>query len=615
MTDKMPAKRSEACVRFLPSGKVRHVRDSLTLFALAREAGVAVYNTCNGVGTCGKCVVQVRGPVSEPTDTERRFLPEERLKQGWRLACQVWPRGEVEVTVPSYGPQQILTGGVRARFRLAPPVVKRVFTLDPPSLEDQTGDYARACRELGIPADESVTLDVLRSLAGALRPEWRATAVLCDGRLTGIEPGDTTASLLGVAFDIGTTTLVGYLRDLWTGEELAVASDLNPQVSYGADVISRIEYAINEPNGLKTLYTQVCNRLNRMIGELCEEAGADRRGVYAVSVAGNSVMQHLFLGIDPRNIAFAPYIPVVQEGLSLSPGQARMDINPAGRVYVMPAVASYVGGDIVADILATRLWKRRGTALLVDIGTNGEIVLCVDGRIVACAAPAGPCFEGANISSGMRAAEGAITSVRLTPEGDFRIDTIGGTRARGFCGSGLVDAVAALLDSGLVDETGRLLPPDELPETVPAPAAGRLRERDGMLEVVFGDRHRGEVTLTQADIRELQNAKGSIAAGIQVLCDRYGVHPAELGAVLLAGAFGNFVRPSSALRIGLLPPVPLKRIRSVGNAAGVGAQMALLSRGERRQAQKLRSKVRYVELSGSPDFRDAYMDAMFFPAG
>jgi uncharacterized 2Fe-2S/4Fe-4S cluster protein (DUF4445 family) len=615
MTDKMPAKRSEACVRFLPSGKVRHVRDSLTLFALAREAGVAVYNTCNGVGTCGKCVVQVRGPVSEPTDTERRFLPEERLKQGWRLACQVWPRGEVEVTVPSYGPQQILTAGVRARFRLAPPVVKRVFTLDPPSLEDQTGDYARACRELGIPADESVTLDVLRSLAGALRPEWRATAVLCDGRLTGIEPGDTTASLLGVAFDIGTTTLVGYLRDLWTGEELAVASDLNPQVSYGADVISRIEYAINEPNGLKTLYTQVCNRLNRMIGELCEEAGADRRGVYAVSVAGNSVMQHLFLGIDPRNIAFAPYIPVVQEGLSLSPGQARMDINPAGRVYVMPAVASYVGGDIVADILATRLWKRRGTALLVDIGTNGEIVLGVDGRIVACAAPAGPCFEGANISSGMRAADGAITSVRLTAEGDFRIETIGGTRARGFCGSGLVDAVAALLDSGLVDETGRLLPPDELPETVPAPAAGRLRERDGMLEVVFGDRHRGEVTLTQADIRELQNAKGSIAAGIQVLCDRNGVHPAELGAVLLAGAFGNFVRPSSALRIGLLPPVPLKRIRSVGNAAGVGAQMALLSRGERRQAQKLRSKVRYVELSGSPDFRDAYMDAMFFPAG
>lgn len=615
MTDRSPSRRTEACVRFLPSDRIRHVRDSLTIFALAREADVAIYNTCNGVGTCGKCLVRVKGPVSEPTDTERRFLSDEQLKDGWRLACQTWPRGEVEVTVPSYGPQQILTGGVRARFRLAPPVVKRVFNLTPPSLEDQTGDYARACRELGIPAEDTVGLEVLRSLAGALRPEWQATAVLCDGRLTGIEPGDTTASLLGVAFDIGTTTLVGYLRDLWTGEELAVASDLNPQVSYGADVISRIEYAINEPNGLKTLYTQVCNRLNRMIGELCDEAGADRRNVYAVSIAGNSVMQHLFLGIDPRNIAFAPYIPVVQEGLSLPPGQARMDINPAGRVYVMPAVASYVGGDIVADILATRLWRRKGTSLLVDIGTNGEIVLCVNGDIVACAAPAGPCFEGANISSGMRAAEGAITSVRLTPDGDFRIETIGGARARGFCGSGLVDAVAALLESGLVDETGRLLPADELPDTVPAPAAARLRERDGAQEVVFGDRHQGEVALTQADIRELQNAKGSIAAGIQVLCDRNGVDPAGLGVVLLAGAFGNFVRPSSARRIGLLPPVPLNRIRSVGNAAGVGAQMALLSHAERRQAQRLRSRVRYVELSGSPDFRDAYMDAMFFPTG
>ncbi len=600
-------------MRFLPSGKVRHVRDSLTLFALAREADVSIYNTCNGVGTCGKCLVQVRGPVSEPTDTERRFLSEQQLKDGWRLSCQTWPRGEVEVTVPSYGPQQILTGGVRASFRLAPPVVKRLFTLSPPSLEDQAGDYARVCRELGIPAEETVSPEVLRALAGALRPEWRATAVLCDGRLTGIEPGDTTASLLGVAFDIGTTTLVGYLRDLWTGEELAVASDLNPQVSYGADVISRIEFAINEPNGLKVLYTQVCNRLNRMIGELCEEAGTDRRSVYAVSVAGNSVMQHLFLGIDPRNIAFAPYIPVVQEGLSLPPGQARMDINPAGRVYVMPAVASYVGGDIVADILATRLWRRKGTALLVDIGTNGEIVLGRDGEVVACAAPAGPCFEGANISSGMRAADGAISRVDAGPDGDLHIETIGGGRARGFCGSGLVDAVAALLETGLVDETGRLLPEDELPESVPEAARSRLREREGVLEVVFGDRHRGEVALTQADIRELQNAKGSIAAGIQVLCDRNGVDPADLGVVLLAGAFGNFVRPASARRIGLLPQVPLSRIRSVGNAAGTGAQMALLSKTERRQAQKLRSRIRYVELSGSPDFRDAYMDAMFFP--
>lgn len=605
--------RKEISVRFLPSGKVQRLRDSLSILGLAQEAKVSVYNTCNGVGTCGKCVVQVNGLVSTPTATEKRFLSNSQLEEGWRLACQVWPKGPVTVNVPAAGPQQILTGGLRAKFKLAPNLVKRLFTLPEPTLEDQTGDYERACRELSVEPDVAISQDVLGSLSQAIRPDWKGTALVDGKRIIGIEPGDTTNSLYGVAFDIGTTTLVGYLHNLWTGEELAVDSDLNPQVAYGADVISRIQFALDGESGLLALRREVCNRLNKMIKELASEAGIDRKSVYCVSVAGNSVMQHLFLGIDPRNIAFAPFIPVVQTGLTLTPAAARMDINPTGRVYIMPSVASYVGGDIVGDILATRLWRRKGAVLLVDIGTNGEIVLAKDGDVYACAAPAGPCFEGASISCGMRAVEGAISSVRLTEDQDFDVQTIGNAKARGFCGSGLIDAVAVLLSAGLVDESGRLCQPNELPANISPALAKRVRKGEKLVEVVFAHGHDKDIVLTQGDIRELQNAKGSIGAGVEVICRRLGVEPTNLDAVLLAGAFGNFVNPESARRIGLLPNVPVKHIQSVGNAAGVGAQMALLSRLERNRAQSVRHKVRYVELSGTMDFRDAYMEAMFFP--
>ncbi len=600
-------------VRFEPSGTVQHSSDSLTLLEIARLADVAVYNTCNGVGVCGKCLVRVSGPVSEVTRTERRLLKPEQIEEGWRLACEARPLGPVTVEVPHSAPRQIVTGGVRTKFRLRPNLTKRPFRLPEPHLEDQLGDYERACRELGLKPDPALPLDVLKSLSHALRPEWSGTAIIDEGRLVGVEPGDTTAAFYGVAFDIGTTTIAGYLHNLWNGEELGVVSGLNPQAAYGADVISRIQMAVEQDNGLRVLHTEVCNGINRMVRDLAAEAGVEKTAILCASIAGNSVMQHLFLGIDPRNIAFAPYIPIVQTGLKLSPRAARLDINPAGSVFVMPAIASYVGGDIVADILATRLWRRRGNTLLVDIGTNGEIVLARNGEIHACAAAAGPCFEGASISSGMRAAAGAISEVRLSG-GDFAVETVAGAPPVGFCGSGLIDAVAALLDGGLVDETGRLFPPDEIPSSVPAALAERVRVGpDGKVEVALASGPSGDVTLTQGDIRELQNAKGSIAAGVEVLCRREGIRSSDLDRVLLAGAFGSYLRPSSARRIGLLPQLPLDRISSVGNAAGSGARMALLSSVERRRALDLKTRVRYTELSGAEDFRDAYMDAMFFP--
>lgn len=605
---------SPCSVRFLPSGQERPCNGKHTVLELAQQAGVTVYNTCNGVGTCGKCLVRVSGPATDVTTAEKRFLSAEQIADGWRLACEVRPAGNLTADVPASVPHHIVTGGISAKFRLAPNLTKRAFNLPEPNLEDQLGDYERACRDLGLAPEPSLPLDVLKSLSHALRPDWSGTALIDGGRLVGVEPGDSTSAFYGVAFDIGTTTVVGYLHDLWTGDELGVASDLNPQAAYGADVISRIQMAVSDEKGLRTLHIDVCNCLNRMLKDLTDKAGVHRSNVYCASIAGNTVMQHLFLGIDPRNIAFAPYIPVVQTGLALAPRAARVDINPAGRVYVMPAIASYVGGDIVADILATRLWRRKGKTLLVDIGTNGEIVLAHDGQVFACAAAAGPCFEGANISSGMRAAAGAISSLTIS-KGDFAVETVAGSPPAGICGSGLIDAVAALLDCGIVDETGRLLPPDELPPGLSPALAGRVRlDRDGKAEVLLAEGPSGDVSLTQRDVREVQNAKGSIAAGIEVLCHRQGIQTSDIDAILLAGAFGNFLRPASARRIGLLPSLSLRRIQSVGNAAGAGARMALLSSAERKRSQKLKDVVRYTELSGSPDFRDAYMEAMFFPS-
>jgi len=613
MPDQLQTKRKDISVRFLPSGRIQRVRDSLHILALAQEAGLSVTNTCNGAGTCGKCLVRVEGPVTPPSAVERRSLSAAQLAEGWRLACQTWPRGDVSVEIPSAGPQQILTGGLHVKTQVASAFQKRLFTTPEPTLQDQLGDYERVCRALGVKPDPAPPLALLRQIPGALRPGWGATAVLDGGRLAAVEPGDTAARLYGAAFDIGTTTLVGYLHNLTTGEELAVTSGLNPQVAYGADVISRVEHVINNEDGLRTLQGEICSRLNRMTGELAAEAGVARQDIYEVSVAGNSVMQHLFLGVDPRNIAFAPYVPAVQGGLWLPAAAVRLEINSSGRVHVMPAIASYVGGDIVADILATRLWKRPGSVLLVDIGTNGEIVLSRDGRMSACAAPAGPAFEGASISCGMRAAAGAISRVSLTAADDIAVQTIAGARPRGFCGSGLVDAVAALLDARLLDDTGRLVPPDELEEDIPPKLAARMRLGQKAPEVVFAGNPERGVKLTQGDIRELQNAKGSIAAGIDVLCRQGGVEPSGLDEVLVAGAFGNFVRPEAARRLGLLPQVPLEHIRPVGNAAGAGARLALLSETERRMAEEIRGMVEYVELSGSAGFRDAYMEAMFFP--
>jgi uncharacterized 2Fe-2S/4Fe-4S cluster protein (DUF4445 family) len=633
---------------FLPVGRQVPCADGKTILQLAQDAGIAIPHTCGGAGTCGKCGVTVHGPISPPTQAEREALKPSQLEAGVRLACQVRPLGDVLVAVEEHGPAHIVSEGLDVRVSLAPSVRKRLVHLPPPSLDDQRPDLERSIAALsparrGLPG--SPDLGLLRSLPGALRSAKsaatdaqpiEATAVIAENRLIAVEPGDTRDALCGVAFDIGTTTVVGYLLDLNTGRRLAVASDLNPQAAYGADVIARITHTMQDADGLSRLREIIVAKLNALIGSLCEQTGLPRSAIYDVTVAGNTTMHHLALGLPVESIALAPYTPVVTQGLWLAAADLGLEVYPQARVYMLPNIASYVGADIVADLLACRLERRDDLTLMIDIGTNGEIVIGNRERIVACSTAAGPCFEGGNISCGMRASAGAISAVRLdesqetmgkrdktpsalsTPSPHLRLETIGSAPPKGLCGTGLIDAVALMLRAGIIDDSGRMLDPDEL-TGVPDDLRRRVRpaERGNEFALAYAgeDGAERDVVITQRDVRELQNAKGAILAGIRVLLRHLGKSEADIGAVLLAGAFGTYIRRESALAIGLIPPIPIERIRSVGNAAGTGAQMALLSVSQRRRAERLARQVEYLELSGNASFPAEYAEAMFFPQG
>jgi uncharacterized 2Fe-2S/4Fe-4S cluster protein (DUF4445 family) len=428
------------------------------------------------------------------------------------------------------------------------------------------------------------------------------------------DPGDTTP-LLGLAVDLGTTTLAAALCDLATGEVLAVASRANPQALRGDDVISRIDHAargIAEQDELRTL---IVDAIESMAGDARREAGLADAGLILLAVGGNTVMNHLLLGVDPRPLAVSPFIPCFRTADPVDAADIGWQGAAAPLVVVVPNVAAYVGGDITAGVLAHGVAESAGTVLFLDIGTNGEIVLRAHGKTWACAAAAGPAFEGARIGQGMRAIPGAICRVDAAADGDLDIGVVDGPApAKGICGTGLLDAVATLRRLGAVDEGGRLLDSDDDDDmdALPPPVRERM-SRDDAGPAVWLDRPAG-VRLTQRDIRELQLAKGAIAAGVRVLLGVAGIRPEEVDEVLLAGGFGNYLRPASALAVGILPPgIALDRIRSVGNASLAGARLCLLSEQERRRAAALSAAMDYVELSGRDDFQSAFAEEMLFP--
>lgn len=605
-------------VRFEPTGAQARVALSTVVSDAAHEAGLSFHLPCGGRGKCGKCRVSIMsGEVSEPTEKERELLDPAELSRGLRLACQTRLLGDAVIGVPLetdvIGTKTLRGDQLRA-VPLEPNVLQVPVSLPVPCLEDQRSDLDRLADALApLKPHIHACPPALQHLPTTLRSsDFSVVASLVDGRLVDVHPGLEPPRTCGVAVDIGTTTVVAYLVDLLTGKHLAAAAAYNQQGRHGADVISRIEYCNREAGGLAELRGLVLETINSAISEALLKCGGSVEDIYEVTVVGNTAMNHLFMGLDPRNLAQAPYIPVSSRPQEMAPQDAGILMHPRGNVFCLPVIAGFVGADTVGVILATDMLRRSEPVLAVDIGTNGEVALWSGERLLVASCAMGPALEGAQIEQGMRAAPGAIERVTVR-EDDIEIKTIGGVDPVGICGSGLVDAMAALLQLGLVDPSGRMCDGEALthvPEAVRRRLVGEGKDR----AFILGQSGRnGPILLTQKDVRQLQLVKGALRAAVDLLLQFAGLSVEDLGEVLLAGAFGNYIAPRSALRMGLLPAMPLEKIRGVGNAAGAGALLALISTTERERAVELAAAAEHIELSRRPEFQAAFMETMMFP--
>ena len=599
---------------FLPSGKVIQVKQGTPLREAAETAGINLRFPCGGKGLCGKCKVifeQGAPPVS-PTEDDR--LTETELTQGYRLGCQTSVCEDSLIYIPdSVQGAKILTVGTAREVPLNPGITKKHAAVKEPARDDLRSDLTRLMDASDV-ENADIELPVLQRLGKDIRSaNFDVTGVFSVGRLIGIEAGDTASECFGIALDIGTTTLAAYLLDLTTGKQVSVAAAMNPQAEVGDDVISRINYVMQEADGLKRLQELVIGEFNRLIGILADGAGVSRERIYEVTIAGNTCMTHLFLGIDPTNLAIAPYVPVINDSVSVRARELGIGISEFGRVHVLPNIAGYVGADTVGVILATDFYEQEKLTLAVDIGTNGEIVLGSERRMLACSTAAGPAFEGAHIMHGMRAAPGAIDAVWFE-NGDIRYSTIAGEKARGICGSGLLDAIICLIKAGIVEASGRIVDAGELQgEYAHLGDRIQLGERGNEFILASAEDSIGEpVVISQRDVREVQLAKGAIAAGIQTLMEKLDVGSDDLDRIVLAGAFGNYLSKESAIQAGMLPNVPLSKVHSVGNAAGEGAKLALISLDARRDADEIAESIEYVELTTDPGFQERFADALMF---
>jgi len=594
-------------VTYRPFDKSTRVPPGTTLFSAAHWIGLPIDSTCGGRGTCGKCKVQVIDGSEEVTSADHKQLQSSEIHSGWRLSCQARVYEDTTVVVPELlRTPRAATMGVN-RLVILDPNVRKVFVeLTEPTLEDQRSDLERLRDALTAEGhDMKADLAVLQDLAGVLREaDFAVTAVLGGDQLIAVERGDTRDASFGVAFDLGTTTVVGTLMNLKTGMAEAVGSSLNGQAPFGADVISRISHGMQGMEARAELREAILDTMNGVLAGLYESAALTPERVYETVIVGNATMLHLMLGIDATPISMMPFIPTVGEAMYLKADEVGLHIHPRGFVQTLPAVGAYVGADIVAGVVATGLAREEKLRVFVDVGTNGEIVLGSSKRVLCTAAPAGPAFEGSQIRCGMRATEGAIEGVTLSDRVELQV--IGGdVKPKGICGSGLVDTVAQLRVVGLLDPSGRMRSREEAPEH---PLSDRLVTVDGVRAFLLAE----GVYLSQKDVRELQFGKGSIATGIKVLMDVMGVKTADLDEVLLGGSFGSYLNPESARIIGLVPPVDVDRILSVGNTAGEGAKMTLLSFRERQVAFELPDTMEYVELSGRSDFNDSFISVLQF---
>lgn len=593
-----------------PLGKELSASGEEDLLSALHGAGIEVESVCGGIGSCGKCRIRIlEGKATDPTLEEEEHLSEERLDAGERLACQVYPLSDLTIQLPdsSLAAEQRLQleselepGGLDPAIRF-----QDIEAEIPASPGDHGSDLLRVREALGrsVPAEETggIDLEGLRRLPTLLREERGAVrAVIRRGELLGLLP--RSRNPLGLAVDLGSTKIALFLCDLAEGRVLASRGFLNPQMRHGEDIVTRIQYALERD--ASRLGELVVEGINVNLDGMTAGAGRSRDDVFEMVLVGNTAMHHLFLALPVAQLAFSPYLPATDLPLEVKARDLGLELNPAAVVYLPPPIAGYVGSDHLAAVAAARLRERPGPCLLLDIGTNTEVALQVEGRIRSCSCASGPAFEGGGLSQGMRAGEGAIERVRIDPSsGEAVLTVIGDAPPRGICGSGILGALAAMAGAGIVDPSGRL-----------SEGRPRVERRGGELAYFLvppdAENPRG-VAVTQSDIREIQKAKGAIRAGIDALLAESEVDHRDLREVILAGAFGSYIDPADALALALLPPVPIDLVNQVGNAAGAGARSMLLSASARSEAEELARELGYLELSAHPALSKLFAAGMF----
>ena len=600
--------------------------DGASPFEAIRASVVGFGHACNGNGTCGKCRIRVPGAdrdlISPPTEAEQRLLGEDQISAGGRLACLVHVHGDVSLEVEVRERKAKIAAESGFLMPTPNPVVARMFVqVPPPSLADQRADVARLLSVLPMPIRKpELSPDWIRHLPTLLRKDnGRLTVVTGENKVTGVFAGDCAADAFGIAVDIGTTTLAGCLLNLRTGKILATETMLNGQKRYGTDVIARIRHAMDVPEGAEQLRNTILADLRGLCIQLCAAADIEQDAVDEWVLTGNTTMGHLLMGWPAAAIAAAPFIPVHVGRETVSARSLWQDAPSQTRVVLLPGVSAYVGADTVSAVLACGLAESEKPSLVVDLGTNGELVLGSKAGMLACSTAAGPAFEGAGIRFGMGAVDGAIDSVTRngTPQApELNYSVLGGGRAAGLCGTGLLDAISVLLQVGIIDETGRLQDADDLPDEFPESLLNRLTTVEGQTAFLLVpadlSEHGRDIVLTQRDVREFQNAKAAVSAGIETLADVAGIPLEGVEAVYLAGGLGTWLNPDSAICTGLIPAALAGRVQSVGNAALAGAMQSLLCADVRGKADVVAAAMRFVELSGRREFNDRYVEAMLF---
>ncbi len=596
------------------------IRESL-LNVLNKE-GFGLQSICGGRGICGKCKIIVRSgnkAISPPNDSEKNSLSSDELSKGYRLACRAFIKENetISIDIPPESTveyQKLSIVGSEPYVKSEPAVRKVYIELSKTTLKNISSDFDRildALASRGPSNSFQISYKALKELPTALRNgDWKVTvSIWMDKEILSIEPGNTSERSYGVAFDIGTTKIAGYFIDLKDGSLLAFTSRINSQRKFGEDIISRITHIINNEEALRELNRLVMADVNYIIDEFCNKLEVKSSEVYDLTFVGNTAMHHIFMNLMPTYLTLSPYPPVIRNSLDTKAFELGLKVNPNCYVHSMPVIAGFVGSDVVADIISTNLHNSEGLSMLVDIGTNAEIILGNRDEIVACSCASGPAFEGAHIKHGMRAQTGAIEKIWIEPKSSklfFKV--LGDVKPRGICGSGVVDAISEMFKANIIDERGHIIAEND---------SMRISDKNRVKEFVIAQKDETatgkEITITQSDIREVQLAKAAIYAGCSILMKELKVLPKEIKKLYLAGSFGTYIDPDSAKTIGLFPDIPTKHIKFVGNTAGSGARMALKSRAIRRLADRIAQKVRYIELGAIEEFQKEFIDAVLIP--